>query len=409
MNPLSTLLSRLALSARVRTATHVLGLTQIIGWGTTMYVPAILARPIVDDTGWSRTAVFAAFSCSLIIGAVAARPVGRIIDASGGRTAMAVGSGLTALGLLVASLATTLPVYFVAWAILGIAMRLVLYEAAFTALAVAGGPDARRAISVLTLYGGFASTIFWPIGWAIAESFGWRATFAAFAALNLFICLPLHALFLPKAASAGSSGASRSETAPRSDAILKDQDRNFALIVLTIAFALLMYVNSALSAHLIDTLVAFGLPGGTAVSIASLRGVGQVAARLWEILMAAGLQPMTLCLVAIGLTPLAFLILLLGIGALTATMFALAQGASNGLVTIVRGVVPLLLFGSKNYGALVGTMTAPALMAAALAPALHAAAVDLAGHGVAMALNAAAASIAFLLVLVLAMRLRRRA
>lgn len=399
---------RFTLPARLRAATHALGATQIISWGTTIYAPAVLATPIVADTGWSRSAVFAAFSLSLLVGAATVRPVGRLIDSYGGRPVMTAGSGVAALGLLVAAVAPTLPAYFLAWAILGLAMRLALYEAAFATLTHAGGRDARRAISVLTLYGGLASTIFWPIGWALIESIGWRGTFAVYAAFHLAVCLPLHAYFLPTApAAVAPAGADPPATAP-AGATLTGRERTIALVLLTIAFALLLYVNSALTAHLIDTLVAFGLSGGTAVTVSAVRGVGQVAGRLWEILFAGGLAPMTLCLVAVGLTPLAFAALFLGAGVVGATLFAFGQGASNGLVTIARGVAPLLLFGPAGYGLLVGTMATPGLIAMALAPAVHAAMVDVWGHRVALAVALAAALVGFLLVLVLALRIRRR-
>jgi len=401
---------RFSLPIRLRAATHALGVAQIIGWGTTIYAPAVLASPIVTDTGWSRSAVFAAFSLSLLVGAATVRPVGRLIDSFGGRLAMTAGSGLAALGLLIAAVAPSLPVYFIAWAILGLAMRLILYEAAFATLTFAGGRDARRAISVLTLYGGFASTIFWPVGWALIEGFGWRATFAVFAALHLIVCLPLHAFFLPTApGTAAPAGADLAPAAAPPEAALAGRERTIALVLLTIAFALLLYVNSALSAHFIDTLVAFGFSSGTAVSVAAVRGVGQFAGRLWEILFAGGLAPMTLCLVAVGLAPLAFAALFLGAGIVGATLFAFGQGASNGLVTIARGVVPLLLFGPAGYGLLVGTMATPGLIAMALAPAVHAAMVDLWGHAIALTVCLAAAVVGFLLVVALTARIRRRA
>jgi predicted MFS family arabinose efflux permease len=345
---------------------------------------------------------------SLLVGAATVRPVGRLIDSIGGRLAMTAGSGLAALGLLIAAVAPSLPVYFTAWAILGLAMRLVLYEAAFATLTHAGGRDARRAISVLTLYGGFASTVFWPVGWALIEAFGWRATFAVFAALHLVVCLPLHAYFLSKMPAAAAPAGIDPSPILHPGAALTGRDRTVALMFLTVAFALLLYVNSVLSAHLIDTLVAFGFSSGTAVSVAAVRGIGQFAGRLWEILFAGGLAPMTLCLVAVGLTPLAFVALFLGAGVATASLFAFGQGASNGLVTIARGVVPLLLFGPAGYGLLVGTMTTPGLIAMALAPAIHAAMVELWGHMIALAACFVAAVVGFLLVVALTLRIRRR-
>ena len=397
-------LSALVPAVGTRRIVNVLGVTQIVSWGTTFYAPTVLAAPLTADMGWSKTAVYGAFSFALVVGALLAQPVGRLIDRAGGRWTMAAGSLIAAAGLLMASLATSIAVYWAAWAVLGIAMRLVLYEAAFATLARAAGDEARRAISILTLYGGFASTIFWPIGWALVDAYGWRAAFAIFAVLNLLVCLPLHALLLPGEAPAPQADAPSPTT--HAEGVLMPSERRFARIVLTLCFALFMYANAALSAHLVDTLVVFGLTAAMAVSLSALRGVGQVTARLWEILFAARLRPMTLCLIAIGLTPVA-LLSLAGMPLLVcAAAFAFLQGASNGLITIVRGIVPLLLFGARGYGALIGAMTAPALLSTALAPAVHAALVDYGGHVVALLVVLLSVTLALALAALLAWRLR---
>lgn len=399
--------SKFSIPPSLRAATHALGVTQIVGWGTTMYAPAILATPIVADTGWARTEVFAAFSASLVLGALIARPAGRMIDRRGGRAALAAGSGLAALGLLCVALAPTLPFYFAAWAVLGFAMRLMLYEAAFATLAAAGGSDARRALSVLMLYGGFASTVFWPLGAELIAAFGWRATFATYAALNLFVCLPLHAFFLPAVAGPIAHAEKNAEVSDPRAGLLAGRERTVAVVALTTAFVLLMYVNSALSAHVVDILIAFGLSHDSAVAAASLKGVGQVTGRVWEIVFAGALHPLTLTMIAIGLTPLALFALLLPLGIVGAVAFAFGQGASNGLVTIARGVVPLVLFGPAGYGALIGAMTVPILMAIALAPALYAVIIELWGHELAMLSNIVAATAGFAIVAWLGQRVRR--
>jgi len=407
-NVVVRIFSKFAIPGPVRAATHALGLTQIIGWGTTMYAPAILATPIVADTGWGRTEVFAAFSASLVIGALVARPAGKLIDRTGGRAALATGSGLAALGLGGAALAPTLPLYFLAWAVLGFAMRFMLYEAAFATLASAGGADARRAISVLTLYGGLATTVFWPLGAELIAAFGWRATFGIYAALNLFVCLPLHALFLPKSAPTVAVSEKTAAAADSGTGLLVGRERTAAVIGLTLALVLLMYVNSAISGHAVDILVAFGLSHDAAVIAASLKGIGQVAGRVWEIVFSGALHPLTLTMIAIGLTPLALVVLLLPLGVAGAVAFAFGQGASNGLVTIARGVAPLVLFGAAGYGALIGAMTAPVLLAIALAPALYAVIIEAWGHEAAMLSNIAAATVGFAIVVWLARRVRRR-
>jgi MFS family permease len=396
------------LATSIQIGLHVLGVTQIAGWGTTFYTPAVLAGPVIADTGWSRTLVFGAFSLSLLLGALLARPSGRLIDQYGGRLAMGLGSIGAAVGLLVAALSTHLAFYFLAWIILGAAMRFTLYEAAFATLTAAAGREARRAISYLTLYGGVASTVFWPIGHALVEAVGWRWTFAIFALVNLVLCAPLHFFTLPRAGAAIGPASASDETAAGSP-LLTGRARTQALVMLTLTLALYNYVSSALSAHLVDVLVALGLAAGAAVSIAALRGIGQVAGRLWEILFLGHIRPQTLAVIAIGLTPLAFLALLPGVGMATAVCFTFLLGASMGLVTIVRGVVPLLLFGPVGYGALIGTMTAPSLVTGALAPMTHAATIEWLGHEAALIVLAVGSLVALAAIMVLAWRLAPKA
>lgn len=400
-------LGRLALPSSVRGAVHTLGVTQIISWGTTFYAPAVFSAPIIAETGWSKTEVYGAFSASLVLGALLARRVGQFIDERGGRLAMGCGSILCALGLLGLAAAHSYVVYLGAWIVLGIAMRLALYEAAFATLTAAARHEARRAISVLTLYGGFASSVFWPIGFWLVGAVGWRMALVVFAALNLVVCLPLHLFLLPRGKPTAPGSDAPRASAGHGPAPLEGRERTLALVLLSAAFALFTFMSSALSAHLIDALVALGLTAPAAVAAASLRGVGQVAARLWEVLFAARLGPLTLCILSLGLSPLAFLPLAAGVSTFTATAFTLLQGAGNGLATIARGVAPLLLFGPHGYGALTGAMAAPSLVAAAFAPAVHAAIVDLAGNRVGLLVEAGIAALGVLLVVVLAIRLRR--
>jgi hypothetical protein len=228
-----------------------------------------------------------------------------------------------------------------------------------------------------------------------------------FAACNLAICLPLHLFLLPRGGPAPIERDGPRAVPVDTSRILTGRERTIALWTLSAAFALFSFMSSAFSAHLIDLLAALGLSDPAAVATASLRGVGQVGARLWELLFAARLGPLALSALALGLTAVAFVPLTAGVGAITAPLFTLMQGAGNGLVTIARGVAPLVLFGPQGYGALTGAMAAPSLVAAAFAPAVHAAIVDLAGNRVGLVFEAAVASLSVVLVLLLALRLRR--
>jgi predicted MFS family arabinose efflux permease len=383
----------------------ILGITQIVGWGTTYYTPTVLAPATMAETGWSKTFVYMAFSWSLLFGAVLAAPAGRLIDRVGGRLAMSAGSVLAALGCVVQASASAPWAFVVSWTILGGAMRLMLYEPAFATLTHVAGRDARRYISYLTIPGGFASSVFWPIGYVLAQEIGWRNTLYVFAALNLLVCLPLH-LLLPVHKAHEASGASGAAPAATS-AILTGPARAQAVLFLTLALALNQFVFSALSAHFVTIFTALGLAASVVVAIAALKGAAQVAGRLWEIFHGRKFPAMVVGLVATGLLPLAFLPLPLGVTVTTLLAFTLLYGASNGLVTIVRGAVPLELFGTQGYGQLLGRMTGPGLVMAAIAPGAFAGLTDLFGVGVALGSLFAAAMLSFVLIVWLSRAITR--
>src|SRR5262245_16038405 len=172
-------------------ATHAvvaLGFTQIIAWGTTLYALGVLGKPIAADTGWSQSLVFGGLTIGLLVSSAASTTVGRLIDGRGGRLVMSAGSILIAFGLAALSQVTHPYVYWSAWAFLGLAMLMNLYDAAFAALVQVAPSRGRRSISYLTLFGGFASTVFWPIGYELNAAYGWRTTLLVFAAINLCVC-----------------------------------------------------------------------------------------------------------------------------------------------------------------------------------------------------------------------------
>ena len=176
----------------IGSAIAALGVTQIIGWGTTQYMPAVLAAPMAVGLGTSPTAVLGAFSWGLLVAGITARRGGRLIDRYGATRVMSGASAIAAAGLLVLANAHGLAGLLAGWTLIGLVLRSILYDGAFAALTVIAGSGARRAISLLTLIGGLASTIFWPIGHWLDSGIGWRQTLVVYAVLHLLVCLPLH-------------------------------------------------------------------------------------------------------------------------------------------------------------------------------------------------------------------------
>jgi len=372
-------------------ATHAilaLGITQIIAWGTTLYALGVLGKPIAEATGWSQSLVFGGLTIGLLVSAAVSTLVGRGIDRRGGRAVMGLGSLLMAAGLVLLASVQSPATYLLAWAFLGLAMRMCLYDAAFAALVQVTPSRGRRAISYLTLFGGFASSVFWPIAHLLNAAYGWRLTLLIFAAINLLVCMPLTWLGLGRRESSTqaddvdiSTPASASGAPP-----LQGPARTMAMLLFGAIVAASAIVFGAMAAHLVPVLEASGLAAATAVWIASLKGVAQVAGRVWDLTLARKWHPIDVGRVSIAIMPLSFLVLVLG-GAhfLAALTFTLLFGISNGLVTIMRGAVPLALFGTHGYGEVLGILATPYLVLAALAPAAFALAVEAYGYGLAQA------------------------
>ncbi len=377
-----------------------LGIAQITAWGSSYYCLGVLARPIAAETGWSQSLIYFGFTVSLLVMGLVSTPAGRAIDRFGARSVMACGSLLVAVGLLLLSIAHSEAAYLATWALLGVGMRLSLYDAAFAALVQVLPSRARQAISYLTLFGAFASTVFWLLGHRLDDAFGWRATLACFAALNLLICLPLNWFALSRSdtlisaavtSDAGNAGAAV-EREP-----LSGRQRDVAIALFALVMSLNGFVFGVVTVQLVPLLEAAALPTAAAVGIASLKGFGQFAGRLVEIVFGRKLRAITVARFAIGALPWSFVILLLGAGQFQALLvFTLLMGASQGVVTIVRGALPLALFGKAGYGTVLGLLATPILIVNAASPTLNALIVDHWGWGAAEAVLLGAASASWL-------------
>jgi len=360
---------------------NALGISQITAWGTSFYCLGVLAKPIAADTGLAISTVFLGFSVALVVMGLISAWVGQLIDRIGARQVMSIGTIIVSAGLLALSSANDMAVYFTAWAVVGVGMRCCLYDAAFAALVQAVPSRGRTAISYLTLYGAYASTVFWVIGHYLNTAYGWRGTLVIFAAINLAICLPLNWLGLSRREpTAAKAEATATAAAASEGPALEGRLRVIGMVLFALIMSLNGFVFGVISLQLVPLLEAAGLAGATAVWIASLKGHGQFAGRLVEIFFGRNLRAMTIARIAIGVLPPCLLLLMLAHGQLVLlAAFTLLLGASQGVITIVRGAVPLALFGSKGYGAVLGLIATPILLVNAFSPALYALIVDQVG------------------------------
>ena len=361
-------------------AVNALGITQITAWGTSYYCLGVLAKPIATETGWSIGTIFLGFSVALVTMGLISTSVGRLIDRIGARSVMSIGTVIVSVGLLGLSQVRDVASYFVAWLVIGVGMRCCLYDAAFAALVQAVPSRGRAAISYLTLYGAYASTVFWVIGHYLNEAYGWRGTLLIFAAINLVVCLPLNWLGLSRREQATDTEAAKAPERPQDGPALEGRRRKIGIALFALIMSLNGFVFGVVSLQLVPLLEAAGLAGATAGWVASLKGHGQFGGRLVEIFFGKNLKAMTVARIAIGVLPPALLLLMLARGEFWLLVtFTLLLGASQGVVTIVRGAVPLALFGTQGYGAVLGLIATPILLVNAFSPALFALIVDLVG------------------------------
>ena len=375
-------------------AVCALGIAQIVAWGTGYYCLGVLAVPITVDTGWSRSFVYFGFTLALLAMGGVSSVVGRAIDRHGARPVMALGVVLVSAGLFGLSLVRSQPAYLAVWVVLGLGMRMSLYDAAFAALVQVVPSRGRLAISYVTLFGAFASTVFWVVAHYLNQSVGWRQTLVAFAVINLAVCLPLNWLGLARRETKSAAGGAGAQAAPSNDGPpLEGRMRPVAMALFALVMSLNGFVFAVVTVQLVPLLEAAGLAAAAAVWVASMKGFAQFAGRVVEIFFGRNLRAITVARIAIGVLPVSFALLLAAGGNLyTVLAFTLLMGASQGVITIVRGAVPLALFGAAGYGAVLGLLATPILVVNAVSPTLFAMIVDRWGWHIAQVVLVAVAA-----------------
>jgi len=359
--------ARLPAPRSPRAVVLALGTAQAVGWASSFYLPTLLAEPMARDLGTTPPTVFAALSAALLIGALVSPWAGRRIDTGDGRAMLLRAWVLFVAGLATLAAAQGLGTLLLAWALLGLAMGCGLYDAAFATLVRLYGPSARRAISGITLIAGFASTVGWPLtAWMEAHA-GWRGAVLGWIALQVLVALPL-LLSLPEAPAATPAAAPPTAGAAAADPATPPPRRG-QLVLVALLFVCLGFVSTSVATHLPALLMALGVPLAGAVALAALAGPAQVTARLAELGLLSRFSPLLAARLAAAGHPAAVVVALL-LGPAGALPFVLLHGLGNGLLTIVRGTLPLALFGSIGYGARQGVIALPGRLVGAASPFL---------------------------------------
>ncbi|TDR93618.1 MFS transporter [Enterovirga rhinocerotis] len=347
-------------------AVAALTFTQLAGWGMSFHVPAALYNQLSAGIGLSKAVVFGGVTLMLIVAALIAPLAGRLMDRDGARRWMTIGSLLIAGGLIVLSRADGLALYGLAWILFGLAMPFALNQGASTAIVQIAPDRARRAIAMLLVLIGFSPAIAWPTLLWLESLFGWRDALLVCATVHGLVCASLHFFCLPKGRVLADHPLVPSDAvAPRQAPVVARG--TFALAAT--CFSAAGILSFGLPLHMIGLLQGYGHGAAEAVAIGALIGPGQVLARAFDMFGGSRFPILRVGLAATLLMPAALVVLLIwGQGGWGAMLFVFGYGVSAGLMSVVRAVAPIKLFGSAAYAVITGKLGLPQNMAFAAAP-----------------------------------------
>ncbi|WOX22448.1 MFS transporter [Streptomyces solicathayae] len=349
--------------SRPRAVLPALCATQITSWGIVYYAFPVLNPEITADTGWSTGLTMAAFSLALVVSGIAGIRVGRIIDLRGPRTVMTAGSAVCVLSLVIVASAPNLAVFFTGWLLAGFAMSATFYQPAFAAITRWWAPDHVRALTIVTLAGGLASTVFAPLTAALADHLTWRTTYLVLAAILAAVTIPAHALALRAPWPPAPPAPTHTDGTPRTVV------RSRPFLLLAFAFTLSAFATYAAVIALVPLLLERGYTTSQAAWALGLGGAGQTLGRTLYAPLArrTGTTTRTVVLVALGSLTTAALALIPGpYGLMIAA--SIAAGTVRGNLTLLQATAVTDRWGTRHYGRLSGLLSAPAMTASAVAP-----------------------------------------
>ncbi|WP_064692317.1 MFS transporter [Rhizobium aegyptiacum] len=376
----------------------VLAITQLIGWGTTFDMLGVMGRAVAPDIGVANEVVFAGLTIMMVVSAVAGPTTGRWLGRYGAARVLSAASLIFALGLSLLAVANGILLYAAAWLVIGIGGALGLSAPAYTAVVEREGINGKRVIAILMLFTGLSSTIFWPILSLLNEAVGWRLTFVFCAALQFFVCLPLHLFALPKPIVTHAEG-SAAEIAPVP--LSKTAQRKAFLLIAAVA-TISSFVTFGIAPSLIEIFRQSGASPALALQLGSARGALGISARFLDMLLGRRGSPILSAVMGISLTLISFLIMLTaGPSTPVLVTFILLYGFGSGVMAVARALLPLALFSPSEFGLHSARLSLPQNLANAIAPVIFTAILDRAGTGPALLACAFLSALALTLVLML--------
>ncbi|WP_459710704.1 MFS transporter [Paraburkholderia sp. 2C] len=350
-------------------ATWALAAAQLVAWGAIYYAFSLFVVPMESAMGWSRTATNAALSVGLLVSGLAAWPIGIWIDHGHGRRVMTWGAVLATAMLVLWSQAHSLVTLFVVWIGLGLAMAATLYDPVF-AVVTRRFPDSfRKRITLITLAGGFASTVFIPLTHSLVNSLGWRGALLVLAAINLAVCLPLNAIAIGRDTARADHSDHKLATQRANAAATRRALRTPTFWALAVCFTAYYATFAALTFHLVPLMTERHVSPAIVVATMAVIGPAQVLARILWLTIGRNVPPSTMGMVITTAFPASVVILMLaGKSSVLLMLFATVYGGANGMMTILRGTIVQDAMWTEGYGAVSGLLSMPSNIAKGIAP-----------------------------------------
>lgn len=402
-----------ASSRRLPLLVATLALGQAVAWGTTYYMPSVLAPALARDLGLDTTGIYLGVTIMVALGGLASPTVGRLLDTHGAARFMPIAPIAIGLGHLLVAAFPSAVTWWAAWVLHGLAMPFGLTLAVTTYLARTTGATARRSIGILTLLVGFTPSLFWPLTAILEGHLGWRGTLFVYAGLELLLLLPLQlwigGMWADRVPVPPTAGITEGRAAPPPPPDFSPRARTIAIVALVVMATAQGFAAWGLPLHLIALFQDMGIGRTEAVAIAAASGASTIGARLIEVGFGHRLRPLTTTVVAVALLTPSLALLGAPIDrTISAWIFTLVWNGANGILTVLRMTLPLTLFGAAAYGTLVGRMSLPQNLSFAAAPAIFALVIHARGATGALELAIVTSVVALVAAIVLA-RVERRA
>ncbi|MCI2808827.1 MFS transporter [Eoetvoesiella caeni] len=348
-----------------------LGIGQICAWGSLYYSFPLIAEAMMAELGWSKTDVYGAATIGLVIAGFLAYPVGVAVDKGHGRMLMGGASLMAAVLLALWSQVDSLIGFYLLIAGIGGLQAAALYEPAFAVIARrVGAGRARAGITAITLWGGFASTVFIPLVQFLLDHWGWREALLVLALINGLVCAVAHFGFIRSEKDAVHFNQSHHESPLATDKqAVRAAFHTPVFWLLMLALTAYAGAFTAFTFHMYPLLLEGGLSTSNVVWAIATIGPAQVAGRVLISIFGSGTSMRRIGTFVVAVFPLVFIVLAIGPSSMwVITAACVVYGASNGIFTIVRGLVVPEMLSRRAYGAINGLLTFPSTLARAVAP-----------------------------------------